>query len=163
MILRRKKGSWVGICCLSTLVFCNRDPSAAKERKVEPSRFIDIVPGKSIGDAKLGMKVEALPSRTVIHHPAGSLDDVQLLINDAGVVEDIWIDDVHTFPHTLRFQGKEIPKAATIDTIQAVVGKCERISGIKGGIFYNCAVGLALGTNFSKKTLQIRVKPISTK
>jgi hypothetical protein len=130
---------------------------------VQQSRIIDILPGKSIGEAKLGMKVAELPSRAAIHRPAGALDDIQLLFNEGGEVEDIWIDDVHTFPHELRFQGKAIPRDATIESIQTIVGKCEQLSGIKGGIFYNCAVGLALGTNFAKKILQIRVKPISTK
>jgi hypothetical protein len=130
---------------------------------MDPSRVIDIVPGKSIGDARLGMKVEELPSRAVVQRPGGSLDGVQLLISDAGEVEDIWVDDVHRFPHRLRFQGREIPRDATVDRVQGIVGKCEPISGIKGGFFYNCAVGLALGTDLSKQTLQIRVKPIATK
>jgi hypothetical protein len=162
MIVRRQTLSWVGIFCLATLVFCNREPRAAKERKVDQSRIMEIVPGKSIGDAKLGMKVDELLLRAVINRPGGTLDDVQLLINDAGGVDDIWVDDVRTFPHRLRFQGIEIPKDATIESIQTIVGKCAQISGIKGGLFLNCDVGLALGTDFARETLQIRVKPISS-
>ncbi len=162
MILSRTLGC-VGICCFVTLAFCNRDSRTAEKLKVNQSRIMDIVPGKSIGDARLGMKVEELPPRALIHRPGGSLDGVQLLIGEAGEVEDIWVDDVHSFPHRLRFQGREIPRDATVDSVQTIVGKCEPISGIKGGFFFNCAVGLALGTDLSQQTLQIRVKPISTK
>ena len=152
-----------GGCLLAALVFCKREPSAAREAKVDESRIIEIIPGQSIGEVKLGMKVNELPSRTVIHRPAGMLDDIRLLLNEAGEIADIWIEDVHTFPHKLRLRGKTIPQDASIESLRTLFGKCEPISGLKGGIFYNCAIGLALGTDFSQKTLQIRVKHISTK
>jgi hypothetical protein len=161
MIFSRRTLGCAGLCCLATLAFCNRDSRTAEKRKVSQSIIIDIVPGKSIGEARLGMKVELLPSRAVIHRPAATLDDIQLLINDSGEVEDIWIDDVHTFPHDLRCQGKAIPKDATVESIQTIVGKCEPLAGRKGGFFYNCAAGLAVATDFAKKTLQLRVKPIA--
>jgi hypothetical protein len=163
MTLGRRTFWCLGIGFLATLVFCKRQPGVAKESNVEKTRIIDIIPGQSIGEAKLGMKVDELPSRAVINRPAGAVDDIRLLINEAGEVDDIWIEDVRTFPHKLRFQGKAIPQDASVGSLQSILGKCEQISGIKGGIFYNCAVGLALGTDFAKQTLQIRVKPISTK
>jgi hypothetical protein len=43
-------------------------------------------------------------------------------------------------------------------TSEAVFGKCGRVEGVKGGIFYNCAAGVALGTDFAGAILQPRVK-----
>jgi hypothetical protein len=163
MTLRRRTFWCLRIGFLATLAFCKRQPGAAKESDVEKPRIIDIIPGRSIGEVRLGMKVDELPSRAVINRPAGALDDIRLLINEAGEVDDIWIEDVRTFPHKLRFQGKAIPPDARVESLQPILGKCEQIAGIKGGTFYNCAVGLALGTDFAKQTLQLRVKPISTK
>ena len=150
------------LCFVGALQSCKRESTTTKETKVSHSRIVEIVPGKSIGDVRLGMKIGSLPARAAINRPGGTFDEIRFLIGEADVVEDVWIEDIRAFPHELRFQGKSIPPDATIEDLNALLGKCERISDIKGGIFYNCAAGLALGTDFSRKTLQIRVKPIST-
>jgi hypothetical protein len=117
---------------------------------------VEIVPGKSINGVRLGMRAKDLPTH------AREVDGIQFLLDDSQTVVDVWIDDIRTFPRELRYQDKVIPKHATIEFLGSMWGRCERITGIKGGIFYNCAAGVAVGTDFSRSTLQIRVKPIAT-
>jgi hypothetical protein len=145
------------------LVFCKREAKPITETHVTEPNAVEIVPGESIGLVKLGTKVEDMPSRTTIQRPAGILDDIHFLISEGGVVEDLWIEDLRVFPHVVRCLGKTISGDSTIESLSALLGQCDRVAGIKGGIFYNCASGLALGTDFSRKTLQIRAKPISTR
>lgn len=57
------------------------------------------------------------------------------------------------------YNGVPIEPKATIEQLEAVFGKCSRVEGVKGGIFFNCAAGVALGTDFAKQKIQIRVKP----
>jgi hypothetical protein len=152
----------VGLCIIALLVFCKRDAKTTQEASVTEPHTVEIVPRESIGEVKLGTKAKDLPSKATIQGPAGILDEVRFLIGEDGSVEDVWIEDLRVFPHGVRCQGKTIPRDATIESLSALLGQCDRVAGIKGGIFYNCASGLALGTDFSKKTLQIRVKPIST-
>jgi hypothetical protein len=33
---------------------------------------------------------------------------------------------------------------------------------VKGGLFFNCANGLAIGTDFARQILQVRVKPMAS-
>jgi hypothetical protein len=153
----------IGLCLFALLPSCKREAKSMKEVNVTKPHTVEIVPGESIGDVKLGTKAENMPSRATIQRPAGVLDDIHFLINEDGVVDDTWIEDLRVFPHAVRCQGKTIPPDATIESLSVLLGQCDRVAGIKGGIFYNCAAGLALGTDFSRKTLQIRVKPISTK
>jgi len=128
---------------------------------VTEPHMVEIVPRESIGEVKLGTKAKDLPSRATIQGPAGVLDEVRFLVGEDGVVEDVWIEDLRAFPHAVRCWGKTLPRDATIDSLSSLLGPCDRVAGIKGGIFYNCAAGLTLGTDFSRKTIQIRVKPIS--
>jgi hypothetical protein len=152
----------VGFCLVATHFACKRDSTMNKEVNVTKTRVVEIVPGRSIGEVKVGMKVESLPARAKLQRPSGTLDGIQFLVSDAGQVDDVWIEDLHVFPDEVQCLGKVIPRDATIEGLGEVVGKCDRIPGLKGGIFYTCAAGLGLGTDFSRSTLQIRVKPIST-
>jgi hypothetical protein len=76
---------------------------------------VEIVPGKSIGSVQLGMKIDDLPRHAVVQPPAGNLDGVQFVINEAGVVEDIWIDDLRVFPGAVSCAGREIPRGVALD------------------------------------------------
>jgi hypothetical protein len=96
----------------------------------------------------------------VVNPPGGEVDGVRFVLDlDSVKVEDVWIDDLRTFPHPVLFQGKALDPKASIEQLELVFGKCTRVTGVKGGIYYNCQAGLALGTDFSHATLQIRVKP----
>jgi hypothetical protein len=162
MICRKAALCNTGLCLVALLLCCKREAKPIKEMNVTKPQTVAIVPGESIGDVKLGTKVENMPSRATIQRPAGVLDDVHFLIGDDDEVDDIWIEDLRVFPHVVRCRSITISRDATIESLSGLLGKCERVAGIKGGVFYNCAAGLALGTDFSRKTLQIRVKPIST-
>ena len=151
----------LALCLLGVLAFCKRETATVKGRNVSDARIVEIIPGKSIGEMAIGINVDTLPSRATVNRPGDTLDGIRFLISEADEVEDIWIEDLRAFPYELRLQGKPIARTARIEDENALWGRCERISGIKGGLFYNCAAGLAIGTDFSGRTLQIRVKPIS--
>ena len=142
-------------------MWCGCDRNRTKGAELTPFRTVEILPGKSIGEIRIGAKIRDLPARATIHRPGGELDEIHFLVNEAEEIEDVWIEDLRTFPHRIRLQGKEIPPGASIEDFEALFGGCERITGIKGGIFWNCLAGVALGTDFASKTLQIRVKPIA--
>ncbi len=133
--------------------------SAKSPGAVVPGRSdIEIVPGKSIGEVHLGDGAAELPKRVVLSPPAGELDGVRFLVDSGGRIEDVWIEDLRTFPGALTYGGKTSDKKATVAQLQTIFGKCSRVEGVKGGIFYNCASGIGLGTDFLGKTLQVRVK-----
>lgn len=120
---------------------------------------IEIVPGKSIGDVHLGAAAKDLPSRAVVEPPGGQLDGIRFVLDSEDRVDDIWINDIRTFGHPISYAGKTIDSKATVQQLETHFGKCSRVEGVKGGVFYNCAAGVALGTDFSGESLQIRVKP----
>ena len=130
------------------------------ERRADaPPVIVEIVPGKSIGQVRLGSSVDQLPQRAVVGAPAGELDGVHFVIDSHALIEDIWIEDLRKFRGAVTFAGGTIDSKATVAQLETVFGKCSRIEGVKGGIFYNCAAGVALGTDLAGKTLQVRVKP----
>jgi len=161
MSLRRIMSWSARLCLAGSRLWCGCDRNRTKGAKLTPSRTVEILPGKSIGEIRIGANIRDLPARATIRRPGGELDQIHFLVNEADEVEDVWIEDLRTFPLRIRLQGQEIPPGASIEDFEALFGKCERISGIKGGIFWNCLAGVALGTDFSRKTLQIRVKSIS--
>jgi hypothetical protein len=119
---------------------------------------VDIVPRVSIGEIRLGAKVSELPGRASLNPPAGEFDGIRFVLDENQLVSDIWIEDLRTFKKVVRVQGKSVPSNASIAELEAVLGACTQVSGVKGGFFYNCASGLALGTDLAKTTLQVRVK-----
>jgi hypothetical protein len=164
-----KRNSRRGLALLSTalaaliaLHACKRTPKVREEATMQPPVKVDIIPGTSIGEVKLGARLESLPSRARIERPGGTLDGIHLLVGEQGHVDDIWIEDMHTFPNELTCQGKIVPRDSTVESLGHLFGGCEQVSGVKGGIFFNCANGLAIGTDFSRQSLQIRVKPMLT-
>lgn len=121
--------------------------------------IVELVPNKSIGAVSLGTKAADLPKQAKVQGPGGELEGIRFLLNETGSIEDIWIDDLRTFAGILTYQGQTIPRDATVETLETLFGKCQRVPGVKGAIYYNCAAGIALGTDFSRRTLQVRVKP----
>ena len=121
--------------------------------------MVELVPGTSIGELRVGAGVKDLPPRAVVAIPGGELDGIKFVLDEEDKIDDIWVEDLRTFPRQLTFKGTPIDPQASIEQLEAVFGKCTRVEGVKGGIFYNCAAGVTLGTDFAKKKLQIRVKP----
>jgi hypothetical protein len=119
----------------------------------------EIVPGKSIGPLHIGARIDQLPKSARISGPVGEHDGIQFLIeNDA--VADVWIEDLRRFPGQAAYEGKPIPRDATLAQLKQIFGPCERV-GVKGGVFFNCAKGVTLGCDFEEKGqfIQIRLKP----
>jgi hypothetical protein len=145
----------VALSALTTFLACAK-PGDAKMKSSLP--HIEIVPGKAIGEVRLGASANELPRRAIVNAPGGELDGIRFLLNSGSRVEDIWIEDLRKFRKALSCGGKTIDKKATVSQLEEVFGECTRVEGVKGGIFY-CAAGVALGTDFAGKTLQIRVKP----
>jgi hypothetical protein len=76
-------------------------------------------------------------------------------------LDNLWIEDLRVFPHAVSCADKNVPHDIPLDDLTGIFGKCDRVPGLKGGIYFNCANGLSIGTDFSRKTLKIRVKPIT--
>ena len=161
MMITAKITPCLWFCIAVLLSSCKRDPMPSKESRMTKPVVIAVVPEKSIGIVKLGMRSDDLPPEAVLHPPGGTLDDIHFLINQAGEVDDIWIEDLRVFPHAVSCAGKNVPHDIPLDDLTGIFGKCDRVPGLKGGIFFNCANGLSIGTDFSRRTLKIRVKHIS--
>jgi hypothetical protein len=149
--------SAAAVSCLLTFLGGSRSGDA--KMKLSAPLHVEIVPGRSIGEVRIGGSAKDLPKRAVVDAPGGELDGIRFLLTSDGRVEDIWIEDLRTFQRTLTYGGKTIDRKATVAQLEAAFGKCSRVEGVKGGIFYNCAAGVALGTDFAGTILQLRVKP----
>ena len=130
-----------------------------KKGNAKKMNAIEILPGKSIGELHLGARTKDLPNRAVVNGPAGSLDGIHFFAPD-GVIEDIWIEDLRKFPREVGFAGKPVPRNASLDEIKQAFGPCQKVSGVKGGVFFNCDTGVTLGCDFAEtgKFVQIRLK-----
>jgi hypothetical protein len=65
-----------------------------------------------------------------------------------GAIEDIWIEDLRRFPRDVGFVGKLIPQNASLDELKRTFGPCQKVSGGKGGVFFNCDARVTLGCDF---------------
>lgn len=119
---------------------------------------IALVPNQSMGAIRLGAKVSELPSGAQLSFPGGELDGIRFLVDEQQRVQDIWIDDLRTFKQEVTYQGKRLPHDASLADLEPILGKITPVEGVKGGLFFNCESGFALGTDYDKVTLQIRVK-----
>jgi len=72
------------LVALIALHACKRDPKAREEATMQPPVKVDIVPGTSIGEVKLGARADSLPSRARIERPGGTLDGIHLLVGEEG-------------------------------------------------------------------------------
>lgn len=151
----------VWLCVAISTSSCKRQPMRGKESRMTNPVVVEVVPNKSIGVVKLGMRSDGLPPEAVVHPPTGTVDDIHFLISEAGEIDDIWIEDLRVFTHAVSYAGKDIRHDIPLDELTGIFGKCDRVPGSKGGIFFNCANGLSIGTDFLRKTLKIRVKPIT--
>ena len=122
-------------------------------------RVVNIVPGRAIGAVEIGKAVESLGPRVTRDGEAGELDGVRFSIS-SGKVDDVWIEDLRTFPGELRLGGATVPGTASLDDLKKACGGCAPVSGIKGGTFFNCASGISLGTDFagSGRAVQLRIR-----
>jgi len=144
--------------CYAGRPFALRKPTA--NGNSSSMKAIEIVPGKAIGDLKIGTRVDELPPKAVLSGIRGSLAGIQFLIAN-GIVDDVWIDDLRTFRGELHFTGKAIDRRTPLEELKALFGPCDSVPGIKGGAFFNCHAGVTLGSDASGlgEFVQIRLKP----
>jgi hypothetical protein len=140
----------------------NSAGSVSGERNISNAMTIDLKPGRSIGALRLGMSQFELPkeAQASVADEVGCFDGIHFLLNK-GVVEDVWIDQLRTFPYDIQFEDGPVSRSASVSEIKALFGPCARVKRITGGIFYNCKKGITLGLDIeeSEKYVQIRLKP----
>ena len=126
----------------------------------EASRDLEILPGRSIGLVELGGHRNRLPERARADEYGGELDGVSFSLDNEGLVSDAWIDNIRTVAQRLLFGGREVPIKGSLSQLQEFFGGCVEVDGIKGGRFFNCTSGVALGCAYdgSDAFVQLRVK-----
>jgi hypothetical protein len=134
------------------------------DKKGDPSKMsgksaIEIVPGKAIGELRLGARLGDIPKQAKVTGEAGEVDGVFFVLAD-GRVDDVWIDDLRKLGIEVRFAGRVIPRDAALGELKAIFGPCEKVEGVKGGAFFNCAAGVTLGCDAEEtgSFVQIRLK-----
>lgn len=125
------------------------------------SDTVEIVPGKSIGALRLGTKSAELPATAKMQGGRGELEGILFVLGDDGSIQDIWIADLRVFPTKLVMAQREVPTQAPLAELQRFFGGCVEVEGIKGGRFYNCSTGVALGCPWdgSDGFVQLRINP----
>jgi hypothetical protein len=144
------------LACIVT-AFAAVGPALAAKRRSN-KMVVEIVPGSRIGDLRLGAPAAKLPSSASVRGDVGQVHGVHFSLQD-GAVDDVWIDDLRSFPHELRFRNKEISKTAPLDELKRLFGPCHELPDIVGGTFFRCESGLTLGSDVAGATVQIRLKP----
>jgi hypothetical protein len=118
---------------------------------------VEIVPGNRIGDVRLGAPAAKLPSSASLRGEVGQVHGVHFSLQD-GAVDDVWIDDLRSFPHELRFRNQEISRTASLDEVKRLFGPCHELPDMVGGTFFHCDSGVTLGVDVAGGTVQIRLK-----
>lgn len=137
-----------------------RETPKRKEKKTMDA--IEIIPGRSIGEVRVGEQAGKLPKRAVFQGMSGELDGVHFSIS-SGKVDDVWIEDLRTLKLEVNLAGRLIPRNAPLKEIKKILGACEKVQGIKGGVFFVCKSGLTLGCDFNEQGdfVQLRIKPVA--
>ncbi len=124
--------------------------------------LIAVVAGKSLGEASLGEKKDALVSRgfTADTGRAGEYLEkgpIHVRLDKESAVE-IWIDDIRELQPKLIYRKKPFPKSVTLETVTAFIGKCEAPVRGSGGLLVSCRNGgIQLGTSFLGKDISLSV------
>lgn len=128
--------------------------------KTELPTGVPIEPGVSIGKVSLGQAVGSLPGpekqeNGTVTVPPG----ISASIKDGRVV-DIWLEDIRALAMPVIVAGVTIPPDAPLERIKELLGPCQEVP-VKGGMFFNCKAGVAIGTDFlgEGRFVQVRVGP----
>jgi hypothetical protein len=117
-----------------------------------------LIPGRSIGPVRLGARSADLPRRARLDGAVGRLDGVHFALTN-GRIDEVWIDDLRTFPYLVQFRGKPIPRDATLTTLLQLFGPCTEIPDVIGGTRHDCAKGVWLGAAASAgDSIQLRLR-----
>ena len=149
--------AWVVMACGGSGTMGQQDQ--APKQGTAPSSDTVVAPGKSIGEVVLGASADELPEGAKLEDEIGEYRGVRFSMTD-GRVADVWIEDIRVHPAVLRFAGLEVPAKASLDELKQLFGGCEPVEGVKGGMFFNCKSGVALGCSYdgSDQFVQLRVK-----
>lgn len=147
----RANGSWVAGWVL--LVACTNSTNESKKHM----DIIELRPGRSIGEIRLGMTRAEVPAQAVLTRHAGQLGPIRFLFADERV-EDIWVEGLETGTLRVRIAGKLLAQNGTVSELTPVLGTCARLDATLGGTFYNCQTGVAIGLDVTGKLTQVRVK-----
>ena len=121
---------------------------------------VEIIPKQSIGEIRLGAKRAELPADVEVRDGIGDHHGTQFML-EGDTVDDVWIDDLRSFPHEVRFRGQALKPQATVEELKALFGPCTKVEGVLGGVFFNCGIGVTLGLDAQGQGqfVQIRLKP----
>jgi hypothetical protein len=147
---------------LLLLAFCSLFASCTRQRApapldAAPLARIEIVGGRSMGGVVLGSDVGALPSGASVAGSSGQLGAVRFAI-EGGKVSNIWLDDLRALPEGTAADGVVLSPLATLDEIKRLLGPCEPAEPVKGGVFFRCARGLLVGTDFDEKGTFVQLR-----
>jgi hypothetical protein len=132
----------------------------AQNRSRNVMTVIDIVPGKSIGQLSLGAPTSEIVKQAKMTAHVGELNGIKFAVQD-GKIDDVWIEDLREFKGEVRFRGKVISHDIPLEDLKKILGGCEKVEGVKGGIFYNCPIGITIGCDYNDRGdfVQLRLKP----
>ena len=153
----------LGLVALLAVPSCTPDKPAkarVQSRSEATVNDVDVIPGKAIGAIRLGLKTTELPLQCVLEQGvAGEYQGIHFLL-DRGVVSEVWIEDLRTFPKPVRFQGEVLAQDLSVDELKQRLGPCKPVQGVIGGARYLCTHGLVLGLDSEERGdfVQIRVR-----
>lgn len=110
----------------------------------EKMEIIDIVPGRSIGVVTLGATLQSLPKDATVGELDGAYMGITFTHKD-GKIDDVWIDDLRKMRHPVHWAGKDVPRHADLKALKKLFGPCQAVSGLKGGMAFECQSGITLG------------------
>ncbi len=147
-------GFIIGISCKNSshdsLLLTGSDNKVQEMRKdisnmVKPEiqKSIVIKPGFSIGTISLGPASKEILDKT---NEIGFVKWTSSIFAwvENGEVVDIWIDNLRALEMPIEVNGEMILQDTPLEDLQQMFGPCEEVP-VKGGIYFNCANGLALG------------------
>ena len=121
---------------------------------------IEIVVGQSIASVQLGTARQALAKQAQITGDFGELAGVHFSVAE-GKVDDVWIEDLRKTPAGVRVSGRVLAPDVPLEQLKAALGPCTEVTGVKGGLFYNCVAGISIGCDAegTGQLVQLRLRP----
>jgi hypothetical protein len=166
LLVSAVKMVWLCLNLVAVLIAgaCNvahKDSPKTENHDGSKSRMsiIEIVPGISIGDVRVGAPPTDLPKRARIVKEGsepieGQLDEIHFVF-DGGIIADAWID-LRKVSGEVHLRGRTLHQRISLEDLKQLLGPCERIVG-KGAIEYRCVDNLRIATDFGDKGNVLRI------
>jgi hypothetical protein len=68
------------------------------------------------------------------------------------------VDDLRALPDGAAADGVVLSPTASLDEVKRLLAPCEPAEPVKGGVFFRCAHGLLVGTDFEEKGAFIQLR-----